>query len=78
MPVDEDTEGFDTRDPRRRRCLSAVDLALSVGRPLARVSRRRKASLIYRRLRRTWTRQEPDVSLVKIAIFVLRTVCIGP
>ncbi|MBD3844453.1 hypothetical protein IED13_01985 [Bosea sp. SSUT16] len=41
-------------------------------------SRRRKVSLTQRPLRRTWTRQDPKESFVKVAIFRVRSVCDQP
>jgi len=49
------------------RWLASVDAPLGFQRPFLRVLRRRKVLLTYFPFRRTWTRHDPDLSLVKVA-----------
>lgn len=68
VQIDQLSKGGRPARPGRCRDLAAIDAAFQLPRPAS--SRRTKVWLTYRPLRRTWARQEPDGSLVRVAIFL--------
>lgn len=68
MKIDEAAECFQTRDARRVRSLAAIGLALGLGGPPSCILPTQIRSLTWRPSCRTWTRQDPEESFVKVAI----------